>query len=153
MLSRPQDYKPDRFSDPFWTEYPYFPPCLLAAAYALISFFVTAVYLEETLERSRTAKIQSAKANLDIVSQKKSTSRAPKQDPKRSLPLRGLLTRPVLVSVSSYALLDMAAMAFTQLGWATPADLCRLVHSLAHTGLWVAGYGRLDGLIQFTLFP
>ncbi|KAH9164619.1 hypothetical protein EDB89DRAFT_1912041 [Lactarius sanguifluus] len=139
VLSRPQDYRPDRFSDPFWTEYPYFPPCLLVAAYALISFFVTAV--------------QSAKANLDIVSQKKCASRAPKQDPKRSLPLRGLLTRPVLVSVSSYAMLDMAAMAFIPLGWATPADLGRLVHNLAHSGLWVSGYGCLDGLIQFIFFP
>lgn len=63
-----------------------------------------------------------------MVSQKKSASQAPKQDPKRSLPLRALLMRLVLVSVSSYAMLDMAAMAFIPLIWAMPADLGGLAH-------------------------
>ncbi|KAH9036953.1 hypothetical protein EDB85DRAFT_672330 [Lactarius pseudohatsudake] len=115
VFSRPQDHWPDRFSHPLWVEYPYSMPYLVAAAYTPISFFVTAIYLEETLGRSPTAKVQSAKVNLGIVSQKKSASQAPKQDPKRSLPL---LTRPVLESVSSYAmlaLLDMAAIAFIPL--------------------------------------
>ncbi|KAH8986540.1 hypothetical protein EDB86DRAFT_2244808 [Lactarius hatsudake] len=88
-----------------------------------------------------------------MVSQKKSASRAPKHGPKRSLPLRALFTRLVLMSVSSYALLDMAVMAFIPLVWPTLADLGRLVYNLAHTGLWMSGYGCLDGLIQFTLFP
>jgi hypothetical protein len=47
VLSRPQDHWPDRFSHPFWAEYPYFLPCLVAATYALISFIVTAIYLGE----------------------------------------------------------------------------------------------------------
>ncbi|KAH9036949.1 MFS general substrate transporter [Lactarius pseudohatsudake] len=147
VLSRPQDHWPDRFSHPFWAEYPYFLPCLVAAAYAFISFFVTAMYLEETLDRNPTAKVQSAKADLDIISQKK----------KGPLPLRALLTsRPVLVSVSSYAmlaLLDMAAMALIPLVWATPVEFGGLNLNPTTIGLWMSAYGCLNGLVQFTLFP
>ncbi|KAI9453853.1 MFS general substrate transporter [Lactarius psammicola] len=173
VLSRPQDHWPDRFSHPFWAEYPYFLPCLVAAAYALISFVVTAMYLEEvgflkiwgrsrantslkTLECSPSTKVQSTNANLDISQKKKGTSQVPKQDPEMPLPLRALLTRPVLVSVSSYAmlaLLDMAAMALIPLVWATPVELGGLNLNPASIGLWMSGYGCLNGIVQFTLFP
>lgn len=46
-MSRPQDRWPDRFSHPFWAEYPYFLPCLVAATYSLLSFVVNALYLKE----------------------------------------------------------------------------------------------------------
>ncbi|KAN0136219.1 efflux pump azaL [Lactarius tabidus] len=148
VLSRPQDHWPNRFSHPFWAEYPYFLPCLVAATYALISFIVTAMYLEETLEGS-----PSVRANLNI-SQKKRTSEVSKQD--QPLPLRALLTRPVLLSVSSYAmiaLLDMAAMALIPLVWSTPVELGGLSLSPASIGLWLSGYGCLNGVVQFTMFP
>jgi hypothetical protein len=47
MLSRPQDRWPIVFSHPFWGEYPYFLPCLVTAAYALLSFFLAAIFLKE----------------------------------------------------------------------------------------------------------
>jgi hypothetical protein len=153
VLSRPRDHWPDRFSHPFWAEYPYFLPCLVAAAYALISFVVTAIYLEETLECSPSARVQPAKD----ISQKKSASQAPsKEDSGQPLPLRALLTRPVLVSVSSYAmlaLLDMAAMALIPLVWSTPVELGGLDLSPASIGLWLSTYGCLNGVVQFTMFP
>ncbi|KAH8986547.1 hypothetical protein EDB86DRAFT_3082800 [Lactarius hatsudake] len=92
-------------------------------------------------ERSPTAKVQSTKADLDMISQKKSAmSQVPKQVPEGPLPLRALLTRPVLVSVSSYALLDMAAvmMVLIPLVWATSVELSRL---------------DLNPAVQFTQFP
>ena len=107
----------------------------------------------KTLECSPSTRAQPAKANLDI-SQKKSTSEVPKQD--QPLPLRALLTRPVLVSVSSYAmiaLLDMAAMALIPLVWSTPVELGGLNLSPASIGLWLSSYGCLNGVVQFTLFP
>ena len=83
-----------------------------------------------------------------------STSVAPKQD--QPLPLRQLLTRPVLLSISSYAmiaLLDMAAMALIPLVWATPVELGGLDFNPASIGLWLSGYGCLNGVVQFTMFP
>ncbi len=47
VLSRPQDRWPEYFSHPFWAEYPYFLPCLVAAAYALLSFILSTLYLKE----------------------------------------------------------------------------------------------------------
>jgi hypothetical protein len=47
VLSHPQDRWPGCFSHPFWTEYPYFLPCLVAAAYALLSLVLSALYLKE----------------------------------------------------------------------------------------------------------
>ena len=47
ILSRPQDRWPHIFSHPFWAVYPYFLPCLVAAAFPLVSFVLTAFYLEE----------------------------------------------------------------------------------------------------------
>ena len=47
VLSRPQDRWPHVFSHPFWTDYPYFLPCLVAASFMFTSFVVTALYLQE----------------------------------------------------------------------------------------------------------
>ena len=105
-------------------------------------------YILKTLEGN-----PSTRANVDI-SQKKSTGEDLKQD--QPLPLRALLTRPVLLSVSNYAmiaLLDMAAIALIPLVWSTPVELGGLALSPASIGLWLSGYGCLNGVIQFTMFP
>ena len=47
VLSRPQDRWPHIFSHPFWAVYPYFLPCLVAAAFTFMSFVITALCLEE----------------------------------------------------------------------------------------------------------
>jgi hypothetical protein len=47
ILSRPQDRWPDHFSHPFWGEYPYFLPCLVAAVYALVALILSTMYLKE----------------------------------------------------------------------------------------------------------
>ena len=47
VLSRPQDRWPNLFSHPFWSEFPYFLPCLAISAYALVSFSLTATFLKE----------------------------------------------------------------------------------------------------------
>ena len=67
-----------------------------------------------------------------------------------------LLTKPVLTSISNYAmlaLLDMAAMMLIPLVWSTPIELGGLNLSPASIGLWLSAYGCLNGVLQFTLFP
>ena len=61
-----------------------------------------------------------------------------------------------MVSISNYAmlaLLDMSAMALVPLVWSTPIDLGGLSFSPASIGLWLSGYGCLNGVIQFVFFP
>jgi hypothetical protein len=51
------------------------------------------------------------------------------------------------------ALLDMSAMALVPLVWATPIELGGLNLSPASIGLWLSGYGCLNAVLQFVLFP
>jgi len=71
-----------------------------------------------------------------------------------SLPM--LLTRPVMLSITNYAmiaLLDMSAMALIPLVWSMPIDLGGLNLTPASIGLWLSGYGCLNGVLQFAFFP
>jgi hypothetical protein len=72
------------------------------------------------------------------------------------LPLRALLTRPVLVSVANYsviALLDIAAGTLTPLVWSTSVEFGGLNMSPASIGLWISGYGFMYGIFQFVALP
>ena len=67
-----------------------------------------------------------------------------------------LLTKPVIISISNYAmlaLLDMSAMVLIPLVWSTPIELGGLNLSPASIGLWLSAYGCLNGVLQFALFP
>ncbi|KAF8267048.1 major facilitator superfamily domain-containing protein [Lactarius quietus] len=65
MLSRPQDHWPDLFSHPFWSEYPYFLPCLATATYSLLSFSFAAIFLKETMHSDPVLK-RNVEVNADI---------------------------------------------------------------------------------------
>ncbi|KAH9169256.1 major facilitator superfamily domain-containing protein [Lactarius sanguifluus] len=64
-LSRPQDHWPHAFSHPFWADYPYFLPCLVAASFTCLSFVITALYQEETIHLRPLEKLQHARRNSD----------------------------------------------------------------------------------------
>jgi hypothetical protein len=67
-----------------------------------------------------------------------------------------LLTKPVMISISNYAmlaLLDMSAMVLIPLVWSTPIDLGGLNLRPTSIGLWLSAYGCLNGVLQFALFP
>ena len=74
----------------------------------------------------------------------------------RPLPLRALLTRPVVVSVANcgvIALLDMIAGTLISFIWSTPVEFGGLSMSPASIGLWTAGYGFMNCVFQFVAFP
>ena len=67
-----------------------------------------------------------------------------------------LLTKPVMISITNYAmlaLLDMSAMALVPLVWSTPIEMGGLNLSPASIGFWLSAYGCLNGVLQFALFP
>ncbi|KAN0136120.1 major facilitator superfamily [Lactarius tabidus] len=144
VLSRPQDHWPNLFSHPFWGEYPYFLPCLVSAAYALVSFSLAAIFLEEPIT-SDLPRVGAAEL-LD----------GPVKDAEKPVPLRALLTRPVVVSVVNYGmigLLEVTAVALIPLIWSTSVEFGGLGMSPTSIGLWMAGYGFLNGIFQFVAFP
>ncbi|KAI9460709.1 MFS general substrate transporter [Russula earlei] len=139
VLSKPQDRWPGVFSGPFWDEYPYFLPCLVSAAISCLSFIIVAIFLEEVLgEGSGDA--------LDVRP----------EDAQKPLPLRSVLTRPVLISLANYAmisLLEMTSVALIPLIWSTSIQFGGLDLSPVSIGLWMSVYGCMDGIFQFSVSP
>ncbi|KAH9026662.1 MFS general substrate transporter [Lactarius hengduanensis] len=144
VLSRPQDRWPNVFSHPFWGEYPYFLPCLATAAYALLSFTLAAIFLKETVNSNPVMK-----PNTEVNS-------VPSPNTGKPLPLRALLTRPVVVSIANYcmiSLLEIIAVTLIPLVWSTSVEFGGLGMSPASIGLWMTGYGFTNGIFQFVAFP
>ncbi|KAI0260280.1 major facilitator superfamily domain-containing protein [Gloeopeniophorella convolvens] len=159
VLSRPQDRWPHLFSHPFWGEYPYFLPCLASAVYALLSFILAAVFLKETVgshEHPRRHPLPSESGSESTLTDTEEVVDGPQKDAEKPLPLRLLLTRPVVISVANYgmlALLDIAVAALSPLIWSTPVSLGGLGLSPAAIGLCMACWGVMNGVFQFTCFP
>ncbi|KAH9054518.1 MFS general substrate transporter [Lactarius vividus] len=156
VLSRPQDRWPNVFSHPFWAEYPYFLPCLASATYALLSFSLAAIFLEETVNCDSITKPNTeVHSDLPQVGEGEILDGFAK-DTEKPLPLRALLTRSVVISVANYgiiALLDIAAGALVPLVWSTSVEFGGLSMSPASIGLWMAGYGIINCIVQLVAFP
>ena len=78
------------------------------------------------------------------------------KDMEKPLPLRALLTRPVIISVANYAmiaLIDMAAGVLIPLVWSTSVELGGLSMSPASIGSWITVCGLMSSILQFSTFP
>jgi len=147
VLSRPQDRWPVLFSDPFWNKYPYILPCLVSVVFVCLSFVMIMLFLEETV------KFQPVLTNSDVTEDALDRHL---DDTQKPLPLRSVLTRPVLISIANYAvlaLLDTASLSLIPLVWSTSVEFGGLNYSPASIGLWMSMYGCIDGVLQFTLAP
>ncbi|KAH9164612.1 MFS general substrate transporter [Lactarius sanguifluus] len=145
FLSRPQDRWPDYFPQPFWANYPYFLPCLVVASFSLISFTIAAIFFEETLGRETST--------IGRSQERTGQDEEPAEQP---LPLRSLLTKPVVISIANYgtlALLEIAASALIPLVWSTAIELGGLGLTPADIGLWMSAYGCVSAVFQFAFFP
>ncbi|KAH9030836.1 MFS general substrate transporter [Lactarius deliciosus] len=160
VLSRPQDRWPDTFSHPFWADYPYFLPCLVAAAFTCFSSIITALYLEETMNSRPSEKplCIHANGNSDThqgeVGDSSGLDMSPKE-PEKPLPLRSVLTKPVVVTIVNHAmfgLLNMVAVTYIPLVWSTPVEFGGLNLSPASIGVWLSLYGGMSGIFQFVFF-
>jgi hypothetical protein len=144
--------------------------------YALIAFALAAIFLKEVgspplLIEECCAYMFAQTVNSDPVM--KPNNKVPPDllrvaegeildgpakdsDTDEPLPLRALLTRPVVVSVANYgmiALLDMTAGTLISFIWSTPVEFGGLSLSPASIGLWTAGYGLMNCVFQFVAFP
>lgn len=107
----------------------------------------------------QTVKFQSALTNSDLA--REETGDTPDQhlmdaDAQKPLPLRYLLTRPVVVSVANYAtlaLLGMVSWALMPLIWSTSIEFGGLDMSPASIGVWLSVFGCMNGIFQLAVFP
>ncbi|KAH9016224.1 MFS general substrate transporter [Lactarius pseudohatsudake] len=162
ILSRPQDRWPHIFSHPFWADYPYFLPCLVAATFTCLSFVITGLYLEETLDSRPSERLRLARplARPNSYTPQGETNDSPDLDmtsneSDKPLPLRSVLTKPVVITTIDHALLMVlngAAMSYIPLVWSTPVEYGGLNLSPASIGLGLSLYGGMGGFFQFIFF-
>jgi len=134
-LSRPQERFPHSFRGTFWKEYPYFLPCMFISCLIFVPFVVTLVFFEETVPKSKPSDAFSV------------------EEP--PVPLRKLLTFPVVVSVSNYmvmAFLNIALIALMPLFFAIPVKLGGLGFHPLLIGCIFGSYGIFTGLFQALCF-
>ncbi|KAH9023398.1 MFS general substrate transporter [Lactarius pseudohatsudake] len=158
MLSRPQDRWPRFFSHPFWAEYPYSLPCFVAAACGCASITANVTYLRETVKFDSLTGPRPSETSVDTAGDETATIShvLPPKGSEKPPPLRSILTRPVLISISSYAMLSLlgtASDALIPLVWSTSVEFGGLGLSPASIGLWMSGYGWINGIVQYVLFP
>lgn len=144
-LARPHDRWPNLFSNQFWIDYPYFLPCVASAVFSAFVFLNTALFLREP---ERKKKSVSALVDGEFTDDSDTLDDKP-------LPLRAVLTRPVLISVGNYgllALLEIAYLAILPLFYTTPIELGGLGQSPAHIGTIMGSFGIANGIFQGLLF-
>lgn len=77
------------------------------------------------------------------------------KEPEKPLPLRSVLTKPVVVTIVNHAmlaLLNVVAVTYIPLVWSTPVEFGGLDLSPASIGLRLSVYGGMNGVFQFAFF-
>ncbi|KAF8630793.1 hypothetical protein AX15_002723 [Amanita polypyramis BW_CC] len=140
-LSRPHERFPAYFGGQFWKEYPYFLSCLGAAIFVFISFLLTLLFFEETLPKYYRPPHSSSVYTTTEES--------------KPLPLRQLLTYPVIMSVSNYVILAFIEIMFiilVPLFMAMPIEIGGLGCSPMVIGYVLGALGAYIGLFQWFFF-
>ncbi|KAJ7698329.1 major facilitator superfamily domain-containing protein [Mycena rosella] len=97
LLARPHDNFPRLFRGKFWNELPYFLPCLVTSGFVFLTFFVVFALFTEVHSPTHT-RMRSGRR----------LSREP-------LPVRNLLSFPVLISLANYVTLSFLHIALSAL--------------------------------------
>ncbi|KAJ7090646.1 major facilitator superfamily transporter [Mycena epipterygia] len=142
FLARPHDHFPRLFSGRFWQEFPYFLPCLATGGFVLLTCLVVLALFKETAPRRKPGK-----HHHHVVTDSVDVPHVPKGP----LPLRELLTFPVLISISNYvtlAFLYITISALLPLFLAMPIEIGGLGLPPAKIGLILSAYSAATALFQ-----
>jgi len=143
-LSRPYDRFPGLFGYKFWKDYPYLLPCLFAASFAAVAFFVALFFLKETVGKStKNATTGIPRSAAEI------TTEAP-------LSFFDLMTKPVVLSIANYCLIgfsDACFCALLPLFCSTPIELGGLGLNAPTIGMYLGTFGLLNGMLQLLFLP
>ncbi|KAJ7062691.1 major facilitator superfamily multidrug-resistance, DHA1 sub-family [Mycena amicta] len=145
--------------------HPYFLPCAVAGSIAFMSFVLAWIGLKETLPsaiaraRQAKAKAQGAAATetsplLSPPEDETDADAATKAKADARLPVRALLTRPVLIALVNNAFLSFCEMCYASLlpiMYATPIELGGLGLDPHSIGLLMGSVGIVNAVIQATL--
>ncbi|KAH8099993.1 MFS general substrate transporter [Cristinia sonorae] len=170
-FSRPADQFPDIFgNNTFLKEHPYFLACAIPATFSAIAWFVTLIFLEETVTSPmsirRFLSMRTGKANLTLqnvsgqdnrVGPAGNSEEVDKTSPARTkpLPLKEILSGKVIIAALNYAslsLTDIAVRSVQPVFYSTPIELGGLNLPPYKIGRILSIYGVMNGLIQIFVF-
>ncbi|KAH9928662.1 MFS general substrate transporter [Fomitopsis serialis] len=167
LLSRPHERFPILFGhNEFMARYPYFLACAVPATFSVLAFFVTMIFLKETVKSPislrRIFTLRKSKANLTLQNVAGADGPRPvvpiapgKTSSSEPLPLRALLTSRVMISAGNYALLAIADISYRTVlpVWmSTPIALGGLGLSPQAIGALLSVYGITNGTMQILTF-
>jgi hypothetical protein len=113
----------------------------------------------QTINAKPSQKLQLGRDNSDIPQGEEgdmSDLDMPAHEPGKPLPLRSVLTKPVVITIinhAMFALLSMVAVTYIPLVWSTPVEFGGLGLSPASIGLRLSVYGGMNGIFQFAFYP
>ncbi|KAH7345487.1 major facilitator superfamily domain-containing protein [Rhizoctonia solani] len=146
-LSHPAKHLPSLFDTPFWNKYPYFLPCLTAAAYASFVFIVGALLLKET------HNVRAGNRTNSTIEHGNAPSRP--SPPKRWISIRSILTKRTRIAIMNYACLafsDIAYLSLLPVVFAVSVKDGGLNFSPRTIGLILGLQGIVTGLFQVLFF-
>ncbi|KAG2132983.1 major facilitator superfamily domain-containing protein [Suillus clintonianus] len=150
VLEHPQHHFPTIFPGAFWSQFPYFLPSAVAAAFAVICFLTILFFLKETLPRQQTQeKSVSALDGEALNVPENAIDDSP-------VSMRSLFVPSVLIPVINYgciATLEIAMFALQPLFYSTPIELGGLGFDPITIGLWMGTFGIVNGVVQTIIFP
>ncbi|KDQ59084.1 hypothetical protein JAAARDRAFT_33814 [Jaapia argillacea MUCL 33604] len=157
-FARPHTRWPTVFTNKFWVEYPYFLPCAISATLCACAFTATAIFLKETVNtRSNYKKIPEAPSPSpsEVTLTDEQENLLAERLGGEPLPMKDLLTRPVVISVLNYcllALVDIAYFALLPLFYATPIEFGGLGLQPWTIGYCSGAFGLTNGVLQGLFF-
>ncbi|CAK5268660.1 unnamed protein product [Mycena citricolor] len=162
-LAHPVERFPSWFGcSEFLKHHPYFLPCAVPATYSIIAWTVTSLFLKETANGPHVLRLSQlftrskptvGQGKTQTVLESGSSEEVPERE--QAVPLRGLMTKRVLIAASNYAflsLVDIALRAIQPLFFATPIELGGLGLPTSRIGNLLSVFGVLNGVFQIFFF-
>jgi hypothetical protein len=164
-LEHPQRHFPNIFPGEFWSQFPYFLPSAVAAAFAVTCFLAILFFLKEvqkartparswlmtfqTLPRQRTQEKSKSAFDGEALN---ISGNAVEDSP---VSIRSLFVPSVLIPVINYgciATLEIVMFALQPLFYSTPIELGGLGFDPITIGLWMGAFGIVNGVLQIMIF-
>ncbi|OAX35437.1 MFS general substrate transporter [Rhizopogon vinicolor AM-OR11-026] len=147
-LQHPEHHFPNVFRGEFWSQYPYFLPSAVVAAFAMICFLAILLFLNETMPRKRTQDKSTAVDDEALDAPEDVVEDSP-------VSMRSLFVPSVLIPVANYAclaILDIAMLALQPLFYSTPIELGGLGFDPVTIGFWMGSFSIVNGVLQTIIF-
>ena len=154
-LARPYERFHSYFKDGFWREYPYFLSCLGPAIIVFISFLITLFFFKEVIRFPSALLVRGSYLKVQTLPKRRisapSSSVCPPEECSEPVPLKELLTYPVVLSVFNYvflAFIDVMFISLLPLFMAMPIELGGLGFAPMAIGYVLGALGVWSGLFS-----